>query len=288
MIFETLTDEQQQRIQDLETTKDGQPALDLNRDVSIENEKYIVIESLKQIIGSPEKRTYGYYYIVMCKDCGYIKKITKGDFTNNYKPAITCKQCNLTKNRLAFVGFENSIYKVLSFDHEKNKSLYYKCRCKKCGNESIVRKDNITKKDLKCCINCKGNGVVPSAQSPINAYRYHYKNGAKSRGFDWKLSDSEFDTIIKQPCHYCGALPKPIQSLKRYTHVEEEICVNGIDRIDSTKSYIIDNCVPCCAMCNRMKSDYNLTDFITHVRKISNFYKSSTTIENTSESDGSE
>lgn len=41
-------------------------------------------------------------------------------------------------------------------------------------------------------------------------------------------------------------------------------------------------------MCNRMKLNYNIHDFIKHIHKISNYYKSSTTIENTSFNDGSE
>lgn len=65
---------------------------------------------------------------------------------------------------------------------------------------------------------------------------------------------------------------------EEYTYVKDEIRVNGIDRIDSSKGYSIDNCVPCCTMCNRMKLDYKLSDFINHVHKIANHYKSSTTI----------
>lgn len=65
--------------------------------------------------------------------------------------------------------------------------------------------------------------------------------------------------------------------------------MNGIDRIDSTKGYSADNCVPCCSKCNRMKLDHSIEDFKNHISKIYNhFVKGSETIENTSTNDGSE
>lgn len=238
---------------------------------------------MKHVIGS-RKQTYGYYYIIMCKDCGDIKKVCKSDFHN----VTNCKQCNLNKHYHEFVGYENNTYKVIAFDHVQNKRLYYKCICKNCGANIIVRKDGILDVQSTKCIRCKGNGVIPSKHSPINVYRYHYKQGALSRGFEWNLSNAEFEHLISQDCYYCGEKPKAIQSLKRYIHVKDDIKVNGIDRLDSLKGYTIDNCVPCCTMCNRMKLNYTVDNFIQHVHKIANYYKSSTTIENATNEVGSE
>lgn len=277
MKFENLTDEQKTKVKELEISKIGEVPFDIDRDLEIENEKYRVIEYFKQKIGKTKTQT-GYYYIIMCKDCGYIKKIGKSDF----KKTITCKECDKQKHYKDFVGFKNIAYTVIDFDHVANKKLYYKCKCHNCGSEIIVRKDNILEATQKHCVKCKGNGIKPTIEAPINVYKYYYKEGAAKRGFIWELSDEDFREIISKPCHYCGESPKPLQSLTRYKNVKEELYVNGVDRIDSNLGYTKDNCVPCCTMCNRMKLDYNINDFITHVRKISNFYKSSTTIENTS------
>jgi hypothetical protein len=62
---------------------------------------------------------------------------------------------------------------------------------------------------------------------------------------------------------------------------QPNLYTNGIDRIDSSKEYSVENCVPCCKKCNIMKNVYSMTDFIDQVHKISNFQKlkeSSTTI----------
>jgi hypothetical protein len=65
------------------------------------------------------------------------------------------------------------------------------------------------------------------------------------------LSFQEFSNLINKPCTYCG-----IESSK------------GIDRIDSTKSYTIENSTPCCGRCNEMKSSYTKENFIEHIKKI--------------------
>ncbi len=44
---------------------------------------------------------------------------------------------------------------------------------------------------------------------------------------------------------------------------------SGIDRVDNSVGYEVDNCVPCCGVCNRMKRDLTKDQFIDHVHKIS-------------------
>ena len=51
------------------------------------------------------------------------------------------------------------------------------------------------------------------------------------------------------------------------------------DRVDTTKGYFKENCVPCCKMCNIMKNKFSKEDFINKVKSIyNNYIKSSTTI----------
>lgn len=78
-----------------------------------------------------------------------------------------------------------------------------------------------------------------------------YQRGAMKRNFDFELSLEEFDNIRSNSCYYCGETEKI-----------------GIDRRDNDKGYTIDNCVPCCSWCNRMKSKYSENDFINHCIKI--------------------
>lgn len=58
--------------------------------------------------------------------------------------------------------------------------------------------------------------------------------------------------MTSQPCYYCG-------DVKNY---------NGIDRVDSSKGYILNNCVPCCEICNKMKLNYTVDSWILHMKKV--------------------
>ena len=51
-------------------------------------------------------------------------------------------------------------------------------------------------------------------------------------------------------------------------HAETPIPVNGIDRIDSTLGYTSANTVPCCSLCNSMKSTLSPDNFIAHIKQI--------------------
>jgi hypothetical protein len=44
----------------------------------------------------------------------------------------------------------------------------------------------------------------------------------------------------------------------------------GIDRVDSTKDYSIENCKSCCTLCNYMKKDWTLDEFLGHVSRVYN------------------
>lgn len=56
----------------------------------------------------------------------------------------------------------------------------------------------------------------------------------------------------QKPCHYCGGA----------------ITTVGIDRIDNTKGYAMNNCVSCCRTCNIAKGAMSPSDFMTHAKKI--------------------
>lgn len=85
-----------------------------------------------------------------------------------------------------------------------------------------------------------------------------YKREAEERNFDFELTIEEFDEITKSPCFYCGELPED-EFGNQFT---------GVDRIDSQLGYYKNNCVPCCFICNRMKSNYKLEFWLFHIKTI--------------------
>lgn len=91
--------------------------------------------------------------------------------------------------------------------------------------------------------------------SPLNQ-RYRTYCSRASMG----LTEEQFDSISQKPCHYCGAPPDHEYSIGYVG--------NGLDRVDSSQGYTIDNVVPCCPACNSMKNDMDYDEFLAHVKRI--------------------
>ena len=80
------------------------------------------------------------------------------------------------------------------------------------------------------------------------------KSGAKKRKLDWNISFEEFAEYNSRPCFYCGGSLPPAGG--------------GLDRVDNSQGYLNTNVVSCCELCNKMKRDLDLTEFIQHIHKI--------------------
>lgn len=81
------------------------------------------------------------------------------------------------------------------------------------------------------------------------------KNSAKQRDLHVNLDVNKYQYLIDAGCHFCG------DDLK----TEKGYC---LDRVDSNGGYNIMNLVGCCKVCNRMKSNMNVRDFIDHIVNI--------------------
>jgi len=64
---------------------------------------------------------------------------------------------------------------------------------------------------------------------------------AEQRNLEWSISYEKFGEFIKQSCHYC--------------HGNLNEMGAGLDRKDNQHGYTLDNVVPCCWQCNKMKND---------------------------------
>ena len=79
-----------------------------------------------------------------------------------------------------------------------------------------------------------------------------YKNRHRAKGFAnaCVISESDFKKHSLEKCHYCGVAG-----------------TSGIDRIDCTKGYEKNNCVPCCKHCNYVKGNLSVSDFETWAKR---------------------
>lgn len=94
---------------------------------------------------------------------------------------------------------------------------------------------------------------------------------ARDKNREFNLTHDEFKEIVHSDCYYCGSKPQPQLQLQKYSKNSEHQPLNGVDRIDSLKGYSIDNCVPCCSLCNQMKSNLSQEIFLRQIEKIYNF-----------------
>lgn len=83
-----------------------------------------------------------------------------------------------------------------------------------------------------------------------------YRNNADGRSFT--ISEQQFRDMIARPCHYCG---RPPFNIYKSLYGTGDLIYNGIDRVDSSRGYEPDNCVPCCKFCNRAKMAMSISDF---------------------------
>ncbi|AGE57955.1 hypothetical protein PBCVNW6652_293R [Paramecium bursaria Chlorella virus NW665.2] len=83
------------------------------------------------------------------------------------------------------------------------------------------------------------------------------KGNAKDGHKDITMTDEEIMDMTDMPCVYCGK--ETIDAVKR----------NGIDRLDSSIGYVLDNCVSCCQMCNMMKGQVDPWSFVERCAHIS-------------------
>ncbi|GAG11854.1 unnamed protein product, partial [marine sediment metagenome] len=155
-------------------------------------------------------------------------------------------------------------------DAGKNKqnNVLWNCICE-CGQFKIVRAADLKNKHTRSC-GCEMGKSLPNGQASFNQLLNGYKQGAKKYGVKFELTNDEFRELTSSVCYYCGKKPKQMHRARRQNGVYVH---NGIDRVDNSKGYIIDNCVSCCSICNHMKWNLNQKIFLNHVERITKWPK---------------
>ena len=129
-------------------------------------------------------------------------------------------------------------------DRRNRVGLSQLVRCKDCGSSFVKNSQHDICSDCAKDHNYHNHSVLGKFRS--------YKHGATRRGYVWSITPEQFHSFWNAPRHYCG----------------DEIQGVGIDRVDNTKGYVVDNCVPCCETCNEMKLDNGLEQWLSHMKKI--------------------
>lgn len=155
-------------------------------------------------------------------------------------------------------------------ERSRRKKLFCRCICS-CQDKTVTLVDRsklISGETSSCgCVNTE-RVYLPRYVAGLRRVIGTYKKSARDRGIEWNLSDSEAESLLNLPCHYCGEMPKPrvIRDIKNRT----EYTLGGIDRVDNSKGYTSTNTVPCCSRCNYAKRNYSYGDFMQMVISIYN------------------
>lgn len=143
----------------------------------------------------------------------------------------------------------------------------YWCSCE-CGGTSFPTADNLHKGRTKSC-GCiqKSHKTLDGNEGSFRELYRHYQDSSQNRKLTFDLTESEFRIITSQNCSYCGCDPTPFYGSNR-KNLPVPYLSNGIDRIENSKGYTLDNCVPCCSKCNYMKRALGKEEFFSHILKI--------------------
>lgn len=142
--------------------------------------------------------------------------------------------------------------------------IHWDCQCD-CGKIVNVRGSNLKSKSTKSC-GC----VIPHrksfSESNFNYIFYTYKRNARLKKREFSLTKEEFKILTSSKCYYCNQQPQTITKNQNTSNGYYKY--NGIDRVDNSKGYSIDNCVSCCKRCNFSKHNLSKTEFLNIVKMI--------------------
>ena len=120
------------------------------------------------------------------------------------------------------------------------------------------------RREYPCCKECSEKRIKEYSKTYRKKYvitpnsRYGtYRRSVEKTNRIFNLTFEEFMLFWQKPCSYCGDNIKTI----------------GLDRVDNTKGYELENIVPCCTMCNRMKNSHTKERFLNQVTKIAEHLK---------------
>lgn len=123
-----------------------------------------------------------------------------------------------------------------------------------------------TLREAKICVGCKrvpplaGRTECDSCREQSRIYQSKsvsgrlstYRRNARLAGRTFALPKLLFMDLVTDSCFYCGVAP---------------VTLNGIDRVDTSRGYEIDNCVTACWDCNVAKNDKTREEFETWLRR---------------------
>ncbi len=156
---------------------------------------------------------------------------------------------------------------------KQGSEVFWNCLCI-CGKITTVRGVTLRNGNTKSCGSnlCRDYSHVkklPVGDAALNRLIKTIKDNAKTRGINYNLTREDVFKITKQRCKYCNIEPsQSVINSNKKSNLNGDYIYNGIDRLNNNLGYTVENLVPCCGVCNKMKLDYTADFFIKHIKKI--------------------
>lgn len=179
---------------------------------------------------------------------------------------------------------------VLEFAGYNGVHRLWKCVCD-CGN-FVVTSTGYLNKGTKGSCGCLSTETRKGAKKTLRkneqATMVNCHNQHKNRCRAVELTPFNKEDYLKicvQPCYYCGGFDLRNKYYSKSARrgnapaisdddlVLYDVKMNGVDRMDSSIGYTIENSVSCCKRCNFMKSNLGYQEFIDKIKQIYNHLK---------------
>lgn len=168
-----------------------------------------------------------------------------------------------------YIGYRSGKLQIVKFLRKSKTKYIYEVRCD-CGIEKELAGDAVIyNRTLSCGSRECRQTAVSHIDAATQAIYTHYKCTAKDRGIDFILNIKQFKSLIFKNCYYCDVPPSNVYT-RRLKFEKININYSGIDRIDSLKSYSVDNVRPCCRQCNTAKLNHDEDEFYRWIEKCYN------------------
>lgn len=163
-----------------------------------------------------------------------------------------------------------------TFGSLRSKQSFWLTRCD-CGTEAEVSSGNL-KRIKSCGCWCREiSGVsrrLPNNIAALNLNISKYKSSAEKRNLIWALTDDDFQKITSSVCYYCGSEPRQFIKHLNWSKYRDPVPYNGIDRVDNSRGYELNNVVPCCKICNTAKHALTQEEFLSWLQRAAEHMRS--------------
>jgi hypothetical protein len=161
------------------------------------------------------------------------------------------------KPNKALIGRRFGRLLITEFAYQSDFKHFWTCKCD-CGNTIICHTGSLTKAQGKgrTSCGCAPRNNPPTVETQIKRVFYNYCKNAKLRNLEFALTIEDFYALSQKPCYYCGTEKSNCSST-----TSVKFLYNGLDRVDNSIGYTLDNCVSCCRQCNCSKLAYSEQQF---------------------------